>query len=298
MNTLNLHHRLAAASILICAGFVAAPVRASDAPTDQKFPGITNPSEQRGLNFNTPGVVFKVLVKEGDQIKKGDLLAQEDDTLDQAELLVKNADAVSSKLQIDAAVTDLAQKKVEAARSQEMFDKKVLGKSELEKAILDVQIGDIRVKLAQAETHEKELEAKAVSAKIEQKKLYSTIDGIVQKINVHEGELATNDPKTPCLTVVSNEPLYVEVDLPVKAANHLMLAGKDGAGKDSTLWVRYADQPEAQAAPIIYFNPVANAAAGTQRVRAELPNPGHVRSGIQIEVTLDKPESKGVAVTR
>ena len=241
-------------------------------------PGITNPSEQRGLNFNLPGVVSKVLVKEGDVVKKGDLVAQEDDSVDLAELSVKQAETKSAALQIDAAKADVDQKRVELKRSEKMYSQKVIGESELEKARLDVVIGDIRVTLAQQETEQKNLEAEAQKAKIAQKKLFSTIDGIVQKINVHEGELATNDPKTPCMTIVLNEPLYVEVDIPVSQAKGLSLHNK--------LEVRYSGEKEWHAAELIYFNPVANAAAGTQRIRLQLDNPDHVRSGLQVEVKL------------
>ena len=87
------------------------------------YSGITNPSEQRGLNFNVPGVVSKIYVKEGDEVKKGMVVAQQDDTVEQAELVAKEAEAKSSELQIKAAQADLAQKKVEAVRSQTMFDK-------------------------------------------------------------------------------------------------------------------------------------------------------------------------------
>ena len=276
LNTLRVRHS-AAACLLACVGLASQSLLA-DTGSVKGNPGITNPSEQRGLNFNVPGVVGKVLVKEGDVVKKGDLVAQQDDSVEQAELVVKEAEAKSSALQIDAAKADLDQKKVELTRSENMYKKKVIGESELEKARLDVVIGEIRVRLAEQETQQKQLEAEAQKVKLAQKKLYTTIDGIVQRINVHEGELATNDPKTPCMQVVLNEPLYVEVDVQVAMVKGLQLKQK--------VEVRYTDENEWHAGELIYFNPVANAAAGTQRIRLQLDNPNHVRSGLQVEVRL------------
>ncbi|HWE03200.1 MAG TPA: efflux RND transporter periplasmic adaptor subunit [Tepidisphaeraceae bacterium] len=269
--------RLAAASILAVVGLTGASAPAADGYRTQS-PGITNPSDQRGLNFNVPGVVSQVMVKEGDIVKKGDVVAQQDDSVEQADLLVKEADQKNAALQIDAAKADLEQKKVELKRSQKMSDQKVLGESELEKAKLDVVIGQIRVTLAEQETEQKKLEADAEKAKIAQKKLIATIDGIVQKINVHAGELATNDPKTPCMMIVLNEPLYVEVDVPIGIAGSLALKQK--------IDVRYAGDQPWLSGELIYFNPVANAAAGTQRIRLQLDNPNHMRSGLQVEVKL------------
>lgn len=270
--------RFAATCVLGLIGLTAGSLLAADPYDRSSSPGITNPSEQRGLNFNVPGVVAKMMVKEGDTVKKGQLVAQQDDSVEQADLLVKEADEKSSALQIEAAKADLDQKKVELKRSDKMFSQGVLGESELEKAKLDVVIGAIRVTLAEQETAQKKLEADAAKVKIEQKKLFSTIDGIVQKINVHDGELATNDPKTPCMTIVLNQPLYVEVDVPVSAAKSLAL--------HQTIDVRYAEENQWHPAELIYFNPVANAAAGTQRIRLQLENPSNMRSGLQVEVKI------------
>jgi RND family efflux transporter MFP subunit len=283
--------RRSAICLLATIGLSAGCLCAADSGSFRN-PGITNPSEQRGLNFNVPGVVSKVFVKEGDIVKKGDPIAEQDDTVELAELKVKEADVVGSALQIDAAITDLDQKKVEFTRQSDMFAKHVAGKSDVEKAKLDVDIGDIRVKLAKQETEQKQQEVEAQKAKIVQKKLVSTIDGIVQKINVHEGELATNDPKTPCVQIVLNEPLYVEIDIPVEAAAKLQLKQK--------MDVRYQGEAKWHSAEIIYFNPVASAAAGTQRIRMQLDNPNHLRSGLQVEVAASDPkhehDDKGVAV--
>ena len=254
-------------------------------------PGITSPSEQRGLNFNTPGVVSKVMVKEGDAVKKGDVLAQQDDSVELAELAVKEKEAEGSALQITAAKDDLDEKKIVLARQQKMLLTKATGQEDVEKAQLDVEIGGIRVTLAEVEAKQKEGEVATQKAKIAQKKLLATIDGSVEKINVHEGELATNDPKTPCMQVISNEPLYLEVDLPVAAAAGLQLEQK--------LDARYLELPTEtkwHEAKIIFFPPRADPKSSTQRVRLQLDNPNHLRSGVQMEVAMPDPKhEKAVA---
>lgn len=277
---------------------------AADPPasTYTGYAGITAPSDQRGLNFNVPGVVHVLKVKEGQEITADDqkksptgqmLVAQQDDSVDLAEMVVKQAEAKSSELQIKAAEEDLKQKRVELDRDKEMFSKHVLGKSELEKAELDVTIGMIRVSLAEQETEQKNQEVNAQKARVEQKKLYATITGVVQKINVHDGELATNDPKTPCIIIVKNDPLWVEVDIPVADAKTFQGRDPKAPKTETIMEARYLDEAQWADAPVIYINPVANAAAGTQRVRLELLNPRKLRSGLQVEVRLKG--QKGVA---
>jgi RND family efflux transporter MFP subunit len=284
--------QIAAAGLGLTVFFAASCRAASPAQGSYSNPGITNPSEMRGLNFNVPGVVSKVHVKEGDLVKKGDVLAQQDDSVDLAELAVKELEASGSTLQIDAAQKDLDEKKVILERSEKEYKTHVIGKEDLEKAQLDVAIGGIRVTLAETESKQKVGEVTAEKAKIAQKKLLSTIDGIVQKINVHDGELATNDPKTPCMQIVSNEPLYVEIYLPVAEAARLQLK--------QAMDVRYLDLPSDNKwheAQIIFFNPVSDARASTQLVRLQLENPNHLRSGVQMEVAPSDPKhEKAVAI--
>jgi multidrug efflux pump subunit AcrA (membrane-fusion protein) len=200
-------------------------------------------------------------------------------------------EASGAKLQIDAAIADLNEKKVVRDRDEKMFASRTMGLEDVEKARLDVQIGEIRVTLANTEAKQKEGAVATQKAKIAQKKLVATIDGVVQKVNVHEGELATNDPKTPCLQVVSNDPLYVEVDVPVAVAATMQL--------NQPMDVRYLDLPsEAKWMPakIVFFNPVADARAGTQHIRLELANSNHLRSGVQMEVAPpDAKHEKAVA---
>ena len=56
-----------------------------------------------------------------------------------------------------------------------------------------------RQKLAVEQNEKSNFELAEENAKIEQKKLFATTDGIIQAINVHEGELTSNDPRNPNL---------------------------------------------------------------------------------------------------
>src|SRR5689334_5963631 len=66
--------------------YAAPEASAGDRP--ETYVGFTKPSEQRGLGFNGPGVVSKVYVKEGDSVKKGQLLAEQDSRAERADLSV------------------------------------------------------------------------------------------------------------------------------------------------------------------------------------------------------------------
>ncbi|HEV2690043.1 MAG TPA: efflux RND transporter periplasmic adaptor subunit, partial [Bryobacteraceae bacterium] len=145
------------------------------------------------------------------------------------------------------------------------------------------------LKLSREDREQKQSEADETKAKIAQKKLYATTDGIVQQIGVHEGELASNDPKMPAITMVTNEPLYVEVNLPVTVTKKMKTGQK--------LQIRYEDEEKWQTAEVIFFNPVANPMARLQMTRLQLENPEHYRAGYTVVVKLPE-EFAAAAVAR
>ncbi|HEX4793063.1 MAG TPA: efflux RND transporter periplasmic adaptor subunit [Humisphaera sp.] len=264
---------------LVALGSQPAPAQAVD-PSAGIYRGFTKPSEQRGLNFNVPGVVMKVHVKEGDFVKKGTLLAEQDDRVE-----VEHAKGIkieaNSKLQIVAAQAELDEKEFELGIKKAAFDKQTkIGKSmyfgatetEVRQAELDKAISEARQKLAVEQNEKSNFELAEENAKIEQKKLFATTDGIIQAINVHEGELTSNDPRTPAIEMVNNEPLFIEIDLPIKIADALKLNQK--------LQVRYDDtSAKPMTAEIVFFKPTADPATQQQHIRLQLENPDHMRSG-------------------
>jgi len=59
--------------------------------------GITKPSNERKLPFPTPGLVSDVAVKEGDAVKKGQILASQDSRQDEFTLKSDEREANSEE---------------------------------------------------------------------------------------------------------------------------------------------------------------------------------------------------------
>jgi RND family efflux transporter MFP subunit len=227
------------------------------------------------MSFNGPGVVSQLSVKEGDQVKAGQSLIDQDDSVEQANMAAVLVEATSD-VQIDAAKAKLAYAEAELRRKQRLADEQALGASELEEAKLDVVMAQKQIELAEQEKHQKALEAEEDKAKIALKHLVSPLNGFVLKINTHIGETPTQDK--PVLTVVRNDPLWVETDLPTGQVKSIKLG--------QSLDVRYGGESSWQPAAIIFIAPEADARSDTQKVRMELGNPTGRDSGLQVEVKV------------
>src|SRR4051794_27780161 len=85
---------MTAVAAILAGAALFSPVRAQLSPPADSAssssvalvePGITKPYEERKLQFNQPGVVMEVKVKPGDPIKVGQVLAQQDISVELAE---------------------------------------------------------------------------------------------------------------------------------------------------------------------------------------------------------------------
>jgi multidrug efflux pump subunit AcrA (membrane-fusion protein) len=139
----------------------------TDAPSDAaqvvSATGIVVPPQQAMLSFTVSGTVVEILVKEGDAVKKGDMLARMDTTqLDasvkeaEAALLVAQANYERSKVgprpeEIEQAQNDLAAAMASVAEAVAQREQSRAGASEAEilQAQADLQAAFLNHKLAQ-----------------------------------------------------------------------------------------------------------------------------------------------------
>ena len=239
------------------------------------YPGFTKPSESRDVTFNGPGVVSEEPVKEGDVVTEGQRLAVQDSVLEEAAVKVAEVEA-NSDLQIVAAKADHDAKVVELTRKQEMRKDNVVGESELEEAKVNEVIAAIRIQLAQQEKEKAMAEVGEEQAKIKLKQLSSPVAGIVAKINTHVGEAASSDVSKPIMTIIKNDPLYVEVELPTAVVKNVH--------NRQMMDVRYVGEDKWVEAEVIFVAPEADARSDRQKVRLQLANSSGRQSGLQVQV--------------
>jgi RND family efflux transporter MFP subunit len=241
--------------------------------------GITKPADQkpRELRFKTPGIVKTVSVKEGDVIKADQELMAQDDTEEQNDLEMLKLDA--SQFRVDAAVVNAQAKKAEFDRQQKLKDQQNGSESDYERAQAEWKLSEIQISQEKQDLLGKQAKVKKQEGIIERMKLRSPMNGIVQSVDAHPGEMV--DPnKPPVITIVNNDPLIVEVNLPTSVSLRLKT--------DQPMRVSY-DRKDWKDAKVSFLAPMADAASGLQTVHLTLANPEGKASGLQIWVELPAP---------
>jgi RND family efflux transporter MFP subunit len=251
--------------------------------TANQFPAITMPSEKRQQNFDLPGVVWKMTVKEGDKVKKGDVLAEQNTEPDKAHLSSLEVQSKTSDLEMQAAVATLDKDQVDLKRKETLMTTKSISQGEVDEARLQVKIDGFKKEAAAEGKNKAEADIAEQKARIEQKMLRAKIDGVVSEINTREGELANNDTQHPTVTVVKNDPLYVEVWLPAPLVTKLK-----ADGLKTVLQVQYVDEQNGKwrEAKIHFIRPQADAQSNMEYVQLEMPNPEGRSSGLQVMVRM------------
>jgi RND family efflux transporter MFP subunit len=268
----------AVAAILTAA--VLSPVRAQ-APGGVAMmeSGITKPYEERKLQFNQPAVVMEVKVKPGEAIKAGDVLAQQDISVEEAEREALDIEA-KSMVQEEFARADQGVNEYKYQRLADLFKKNNASKFEVEEARMAVEKSKASIKIAIEERAKATAKIKSIDARISLKTLKSPVTGFVQSIDTGAGEVGGIDQQRPSMVVVQNNPLKVDVNIPIREANRLQ------AGQ--VLQVRYTDEDNApwQPAKILTMLPVADRGSQTRGIVLELPNPNNKPAGLRVDVRL------------
>ena len=124
------------------------------------FPAVANAAERSHLSFRVAGEISRLYVKEGDQLKQGDLIAELDPT--DYQLAVDNASARYS-------VVDSQYK-----RSKPLVDKGLLAKSQFDEIAANRQIAYAELELAKL--------------RLSFTKLHAPVDGIISRVNADQFE--------------------------------------------------------------------------------------------------------------
>ena len=263
--------------------------RAADRTTDRFIPSptarsgpmqaFTRPSEERDLNFGVPGLVMKVNVVQGQAVKAGEVWAEQDTTVEQANKKTYEIEAEST-VEIRYAEKDVELKRVKHQRMQNLRNLNNATELEVREAKLEVERAIASVELAKQKSAIAGAQANTEQKKIDLKQIKSTIDGVVTELETHPGEVAepNPDPRRPAIRVVRNDPLWIDVNFYANQVTKLKVGQQ--------LQVRYTDEEKWNTAEVLFIQPEVQKGSQYRMVRLVMPNPEERPSGLSVQVKL------------
>jgi membrane fusion protein (multidrug efflux system) len=228
--------------------------------------GSLKSPENVTLSPKRSGIIQKILVKEGDRIKKGQVLVQLDDV--EARLQVKSAEA-----RVQEAETSLETNRNTLVRYQKLLESKVIPQQTYDDISLRVKLGEAQLALAKTELN-------LAKQNLMDHKILSPIEGIVSLKIASLGEHVNVAPKDAIMTIVQMDPLELEFYIPE------IWVGKIRLGSKIEFTVR-AFSEETFTAHLRFISPTADPATRNVKMKALVQNPDYrLKPGFFAEVSL------------
>lgn len=230
----------------------------------EQIEGISKPSADILSSFELRGLIVKVNVKEGQQVKKGTLLSNLDNSTQQHQLNQQKKLA-ENNIQIERAT----QEHKFMTKAVKHLEKAVAKGAATDKELDEAKLEQIRAKLdidfAKFEKEQHMLKYQELNSELKKFFLYSPVDGVIESVLVEEGE--TSDPQKEAFRIVRTNPLWVDAAVPVEIAKKL----KKGS-KQKVIFPKSPNLPDSQTGSVIYISSVADSASDTVTIRLEIPN--------------------------
>ena len=193
--------------------------------------------------------IAEVLVRDGAKVKKGDILFRFDDAVEKAQL--------KSTIYAHRAKLDLVR------RMRVLIREKAVAKTKLATAELDALQAQVAVEKAQIGLRHTEVRAPS--------------DGVLGALNVELGDYAA--PGETLTTIYSMTPMQARFLVPQK------LLARMRVGQEVSIWSSAAPG-DRHSGKITFIDPALDVATKSLQVRAELDEPGKMRPGMFVSISI------------
>ncbi|HTK30601.1 MAG TPA: efflux RND transporter periplasmic adaptor subunit [Candidatus Saccharimonadaceae bacterium] len=194
-----------------------ARVRAEDITQRVRAPGKIEPKTQVKISADVPGKVTRLLVKEGDRVRQGQLMLQLDDTQYRANYNQARAALASAQARIREADAALKVSDASYARQRALFDQKLLSQAEWDQATSSNESAHVAQATAREEVSRSQSAMDGAADNLSKTRFVAPFDGVVSSLDVEQGEIVVtgtmNNPGTQILVVSDLSRMLVRADV-------------------------------------------------------------------------------------
>lgn len=178
--------------------------------------GKIQPEIEIKLSSEVSGEIIELPIKEGQQVKKGDLLVRINPDLVQAMVTQSQAGLENVRAQLTQAEASLKNSKSNYERNKSLFEKGVISKSDWEKTTADYEMSQANVKSAYYNVRSAESSVKQSQDNLARTSIFAPRDGTISKLSVELGERVVGTAQmtgTEIVRVANLNNMEVEVDV-------------------------------------------------------------------------------------
>lgn len=237
-----------------------------DARAQLPVESFTEPYRRVDLAPAEPGTVATIQVREGDSVKKGQVLA----TLEHDLLLVARETAlanIASDGRLNAVRAELKLRQDRRNRLESLHQRGYATAEEVATAQADLDVALANVQIAAEQQVLQSLELAKVDTMIERRKLRSPIDGYIVRVYREEGEyVSTSSPNVA--TIAQLDKLRATFSVSTSETRPMSVG--------QVVLIEFPDTQQKAKAVVESISPITDPESGTVRVRVVIDNPTSV----------------------
>lgn len=178
--------------------------------------GKIQPEIEVKISSEVSGEIIELPIKEGQAIKKGDLLVRINPDLYESGVSRTNAAMSTSKAGLNQAEAQLKEAKANYNRNKTLFDRGVISKSEWDKIVSAYEVAQATKQSAYYQVQSAGASVTEAKDNLNRTTIYSPVDGTISKLDAELGERVVGTQQmtgTEILRVANLNNMEVEVDV-------------------------------------------------------------------------------------
>ena len=166
--------------------------------------GTLQAKEYVDIGAQVSGILQKIHIQIGQTVKKGDLLAEIDPTLFQAQVVQGEATLDNLDAHMDAAKATLTLAEQRLTRNKNLLKSDAVSQDELNSSQADYSRAQAEIEALRAQIDKAKGSLDATKAQLDHTKIYAPIDGSVTQIQAREGQTLNASQTAPILFRLAN----------------------------------------------------------------------------------------------
>jgi RND family efflux transporter MFP subunit len=242
---------------------------------------LIEPQEVVNLSSPVEGVLEKVYVDRGAIVKKGEIVAQLESSLESANVTLARARA-TVEAAIKSGEARLVYSTLKLTRAEKLYERNLIALADLQEAQTEKQLAEMALVNALDNQRLAGLELERANVALSRNVIRSPISGVVVERFLSTGEFVSGQFKndSPIVKIAQIDPLRVEVLAPAS------MRDKVSVGMPAKLRLE-APANSSHEVRVSMVDRVVDAASGTFRIRLTLPNPNHrILAGLKCKIKI------------
>ena len=178
--------------------------------------GKIQPEVEVALSSEVSGEIIELPIKEGQQVKRGDLLVRINPDLIQSALTQSQAGLQNVRAQLSQAEASLKNAKLNYERNRTLFEKGVISKSAWDGSVADYEMAQANKQSAYYNVQSAAANVKQTRDNLSRTSIFAPRDGTISKLSVELGERVVGTAQmagTEIVRVADLSNMEVEVDV-------------------------------------------------------------------------------------